>query len=124
MITVLFGYPENVVAIECVGKITAEDYRDVLIPEITKRLKANKTIRVLCVIGEGFEGYTPGAAWSDFTFGVSHWNQFERLAVVTDIGWIRDGIAMFTPIFHPMRVFLNSDLAAAKHWILEEGDAR
>ena len=120
MIELLQGYPDDVMAIECVGTVTADDYRDILIPEITKRLSRHGSIRMLCVIGARFIGYTPGAAWSDFTFGIAHWNQFSRLAVVTDVDWIRGAVALVTPLFHPMRSFHISELNAAKQWILEE----
>ncbi|SLN31220.1 hypothetical protein PEL8287_01456 [Roseovarius litorisediminis] len=79
MIKILDNFPDDVLAMECIGKVTADDYRDGLIPEVTARLKKHKSLRALCLIGEGFKGYAPGAAWSDFTFGVSHWNQFSRM---------------------------------------------
>ena len=113
-------YPDDVLAIEAVGKITAEDYRNILIPEANRRIEKHKTIRLLCILGTRFEGLTPGAAWSDLKFGVSRWNQFGRLAVVTDAVWIRDAILLFAPIYHhPVRVFPNSEVEVAKAWILE-----
>jgi len=120
MIEIASGFPERVLAVTGEGKVTADDYRDVLIPEANQRIKKFGSIRMLCHLGAGFDGLTPGAAWSDLKFGLSRWDEIERFAVVTDVTWITDAIVLFAPFFpHPIRVFSDSDLDEAKAWILE-----
>ncbi len=121
MIEIASGFPERIFAISGEGKVTAEDYRDVLIPEAAQRIKKFGSIRMLCHLGPGFEGLTPGAAWSDLKFGLSRWNEIERFAVVTDVTWITDALILFAPFFpHPIRVFAEIDLEEAKRWIMED----
>ena len=33
-----------------------------------------------------------GAAWQDLTMGVREWSAWERIALVTDHAWMRDGL--------------------------------
>lgn len=120
MITVLEGYPDTVLAVSGTGKVTAKDYRDILIPEAARRIEKHDKMRLFCVLDDQFEGLTAGAAWADLKLGISRWNEFDRLAVVTDTTWIKDAILLLTPIYrHPMRVFPNAEFDAAKAWILE-----
>ncbi len=124
MIEILKSYPSNVLAVSGKGSITAQDYRDTLIPEARRRIDEHGTIRLLCHLGPEFDGLTAGAAWSDLKFGISRWNQIGRIAVVTDVAWVKDAILLFAPIFpHPVRTFANTDLEQAKRWIREKDDA-
>jgi hypothetical protein len=121
MITMLEGFPDHILAVSGVGKVTAEDYRDTLIPEATRRIEKFGKMRLFCVLGDQFEGLTAGAAWADLSLGVSRWNEFDRLAVITDSTWIKDAILLLAPIYrHPMRVFSTAERDAARAWILEE----
>lgn len=92
MIKVLEGLPPNVVGIEAVGRVDAADYRRVLEPAVERALQAHDKLRLLYVLGDEFDGYSPSAAWEDTKLGISHWHAWERLAVVTDREWIRDGV--------------------------------
>nr|WP_275423577.1 STAS/SEC14 domain-containing protein [Planobispora takensis] len=42
-----------------------------------------------------FEGMEPGAAWQDLRMGVRDWNAWERIALVTDHAWMKDGLQLF-----------------------------
>lgn len=120
MIEIASGFPEHVLAISCEGKLTVEDYKDVLIPETNKRIEKFGSIRMLCHLGAAFHGVTPGAAWSDLKFGIKRWNDVERIAFVTDVTWIADAVRLFAPFYpHPMRVFSDDELEDAKSWIME-----
>jgi hypothetical protein len=60
-------------------------------------------IKALLVFGEGFEGYDLAAVWDDARLGLRHWRGFERIAVVSDVGWLRTavraiGVAMPCPV--------------------------
>jgi hypothetical protein len=95
MIKLLSDLPDDVVGIEAVGRIETSDYETVLDPAVEAALQGHEKIRLLYVLGEEFEGYSAGASWEDLKLGVEHWSKWERIAVVTDKGWIRDGVRMF-----------------------------
>jgi SpoIIAA-like len=121
MLEILKGYPDDVLAITAKGRVTAEDYRKVLIPEADARIARHEALRVLLNFGPDFDGLTAGAAWSDLKFGLSHLSNFGRVALVSDVTWIRDAARLFAPLFRlPFRTFSNAERGAAEAWIVEK----
>jgi hypothetical protein len=109
--------PPNVLAIEAVGEVTHEDYRDVLISK-AEAIMAKSPIRMFYVIGKEFTGFELEALWDDGRFGLKHWHDFSHIAVVTDQSWLRTAVAVFTPIFPgEVRVYGLAELDTAKAWI-------
>lgn len=118
---ILGGMPADVLAIEARGKITRADYETVLIPEVTRRTRTQGKVKLLYLLGERFEGYTAGAAWDDAKLGILHLGDFARVAVVTDVDWIRMGVKMFAPMLSaPVHLFHTAELQSAKAWIAED----
>jgi hypothetical protein len=118
MIQLLTDLPEGVVGIEAVGHVEAEDYANVVEPAVRAALEHAEKVRLLYVLGEGFEGYSAAASWEDAKLGVGHWSAWERIAVVTDRGWIRDGVKAFGWMFPgEIRVFPTAGQEDAKAWV-------
>ncbi len=118
MIEILPGFADNVLAAAWRGKVTAEEYQKVLEPAVRAKVAAHGGLRLLAQFGKDFDAMTPGAMWQDSVLGISHWGDFGRIAVVTDIAWIESAVRMFSPFFHhPVRLFAEKDFAAAKAWI-------
>jgi hypothetical protein len=122
MINVLTELPSNVVGFEAVGHVSADDYRDVLEPAVAKALQEHDKLRLLYVLGEKFDGYSAGAAWQDTKLGISHWNAWERIAVVTDHATVRDGVkALAWMVPGEVRVFSVAEEESARGWVAAEG---
>jgi len=118
MLKFIEAMPQDVLAIEAVGKVTHEDYRTILIPK-AEAMMTKGPIKMLYVIGEEFTGYELEALWDDGAFGIKHWREFKRVAVVADQAWLRASISMFTPFFPAeVRLFNLPQLAAAKDWVI------
>lgn len=114
------GLPDNVLGIEAKGKVTGTDYESLLIPAVEEILERHDRIRSLYQLGEEFEGFDAKAVWDDAKVGLSHIRSWERVAVVTDIGWIRTTITAFGFVMPgEVRVFENRELAEARQWICE-----
>lgn len=112
------GLPRDVVALRAVGVITADDYRDTLVPLIESRLEEHDALKCLVVLGDEYATFTGGAAWEDAKLGFRHWNAFSRVALVSDIGWIVKATQLFAPIMPcPVKTFPLEELDAAKSWI-------
>lgn len=117
MFKLIEGLPADVLAIEAGGQITHHDYRDTLIP-MASDLMAKGPVKMLYVIGAGFTGFDLEALWDDSAFGVAHWHDFSKIALVTDHAWMGGVISMFKPFFHgEVRLFRLAHLSAAKDWI-------
>jgi hypothetical protein len=118
MINLVGDLPPNVVGIEAVGHVSAADYGDVLEPAVEKALQQHEKIRLLYVLGEEFDGLSAGAAWQDTKLGISHWSAWERIAVVTDRGLIRDGVKAFAWMLPgEVRVYPLDERADAVAWV-------
>ena len=120
MIELLKGFPDNVVAIACHGEVTRKDYDTVLIPAVEKALKSHDKVRLLYEIGPDFASYDAGAAWEDLKVGMEHFSRWERVAVITDIEWMKLAMRLFS-VFLPgtMRVYPTADAAKARLWITQ-----
>ncbi|MGE5282848.1 MAG: STAS/SEC14 domain-containing protein [Chloroflexota bacterium] len=117
MIETIPGLPDGVIGFEAVGEVSADDYKDVLIPAVEAALKGDR-IRFLYVLGERFEGMSAGAMWEDTKVGFEHLRAWERMALVTDVEWIGHTVKAFGwTIPAQVRVFPVAERAAAEAWV-------
>ncbi|MCB2047851.1 MAG: STAS/SEC14 domain-containing protein [Novosphingobium sp.] len=115
---VIEGLPSDVVAVRAVGIITAQDYKDTLVPLVEEKLKTHDKLKCLCVLGDDWTTYSGDAAWSDTLFGLRHGWKFSRIALVTDVGWIAKAAKLFAPLMPAeFKTFPTAELDAAKEWI-------
>lgn len=123
MLKVINGLPSDVLGIEATGKVTHEDYQEVLIPT-AEALMAKGPLNMLYVVGPDFMGYEIEALWDDGAFGIKHWHQFKRIAVVTENTWLRSAVTMFSPFFPGhVQLFSLSELDTAKDWVSRKENA-
>ena len=120
MLARIEGLPQGVIGLRVVGRLTGDDYKTELEPAVNAVVADGRKVRLLLELGGAYEGIDPGAVAADMGFGSEHFKAFERLAVVTDIDWIRGGAGLFGPLMPgELRVFGTAELGAAKAWIGE-----
>ncbi|GGY39550.1 hypothetical protein GCM10010363_20480 [Streptomyces omiyaensis] len=85
--------PAGVVGFEVDGRISAEDYRDTVIPALTGAARAGE-VRFLLVVPE-FDGMSGGAVWQDLRMGAEHLRAWKRVALVTDVEWMSHLTSLF-----------------------------
>ena len=95
MIELRQDVPENVVAFGAKGKVTGDDYENIIIPAIEAKLKDHEKIRLLYQIGPDYTGYEASAMWDDTKVGMKHLTHFEKIAVVTDDKWMIRAVKAF-----------------------------
>ena len=93
MITELSGLPPGVIGFEATGKLRAEDYRDVVLPAL-ERAAATGEVRFVIIMRD-FGGMSGGALWQDLKVGVEHFRAWKRIALVTDIDWMKHMTSLF-----------------------------
>ena len=119
MIEALDGFPANVVAFACKGRVTRSDYETTLVPTVRETLKLHDKIRFYYLIGPDFSGIEAGAVWEDFKVGMEHLLRWERIAVVTDVDWIRHTIRAFSFVMPgEVKIFPVNETAKARAWIV------
>jgi hypothetical protein len=118
MMEIIQGLPENVVAVAASGKVTGEDYENVLIPAIEDKIQKYGKIRMLYQLGKNYTGFTYEAMWDDTKVGIWHLAAFEKIAVVSDVDWIIDAVKIFKFIIPcPVKIYRNEALPEAEAWV-------
>jgi stage II sporulation SpoAA-like protein len=119
MVEKLTGFPDNVVAFAAKGRVTKKDYEEALTPAVEQALQRHAKIRCYYELGTEFAGMDAGAFWEDFKVGVGHLTRWEKVAVVTDVDWIRHAVNLFRFLMPgEIKVFPTSRAAEARAWIV------
>ena len=113
--------PPGTLGFRVAGRVTREDYADVLVPELRRVLEEGVRLRTLYAI-EHLDAMEPSALWADTKLGfdltVRHHDAWERSAIVTDIEWMARATRMFGwMIPGEARVFPMAELEQAKAWV-------
>lgn len=118
MIDVIPALPDCVMGFSAKGMVTARDYQAVIIPAVnTMRTKHGK-IRLLYHLGPDFSGFDAAALWQDAKIGLRYFDAWDRIAIVSDVLWIRAVTKLFGFILHgEVRAYHNHELAAARKWL-------
>src|SRR5262245_17784446 len=95
MIEQMSGLPAGVLGFSAHGQVTSADYENVIMPDIEAAFALNRKLRVLYHLGEDFTGFDAGAVWDDVNLGLRHLSGWERMALVTDAGWVRAMARLF-----------------------------
>ncbi|MEO7072158.1 MAG: STAS/SEC14 domain-containing protein [Rhodanobacter sp.] len=124
MIEQITALPAGTLGFRAHGQVTAEDYERVLVPDVEAAFALNRKLRLLYVTAEDFIGFDPGAMWNDIKLGARHFSGWERVALVTDVPWLRAAAAaMGFMVPADFRLFAASEMDEAKRWISEPSPA-
>lgn len=121
MIELISDIADNVVALKGTGKLTGDDYEQVIIPAIEEKLKTYDKIRMLVQLTPTFSGLDAKAMWDDAKVGLKHLSHFEKIALVVDTEWIAQSFKIFgvmTP--GEVKIFSNEQFDEAKTWIVAD----
>ena len=121
MVEKIEDLPDGVLGFSARGSVTRSDYERVIIPAVKKAFTEHPEVRFLYSLGADFSGFEAVALWEDAKIGLAHLGSWGRVAVVTDVEWIRRAVKAFGFLVHGhVRIFPNDELARARTWISEE----
>ena len=117
--------PEGVVGLRATGKLTKDDYRDVLEPALEEAIDSGEA-RVVFAIPD-FGGLEPSAWLEDIKTGIgvefAQRKEWKRLAVVTDVDWIAKAMELFAwAMPGELGVYDMNGLERAKTWVVGDRD--
>jgi hypothetical protein len=116
MIDELENMPEGVLGFRAHGEIAASDYTGMLLPAVDGVLQRGDDVRIVLVF-EQWEGMSGDAMWEDLKMGVSHLTKWKRIALVTDIEWMRHATNLFGWMSPgEIKVFAVAELPDATQW--------
>ncbi len=118
MVEVIPDLPANVLGFTASGEITEQDYTETLVPAVEKMFAEHEKVRMLYVIGPEFTKASCGAMMEDCKLGFRHLRGWEKMAIVSDVEWIRHSIHVFGWMMpSKVKTFNNAELDQAKEWV-------
>ena len=118
MIESIPGLPDGVLGFNAKGAVTAKDYETIIIPAVEAQFARQKKVSFLYHLGKEFTGFEVAAMWDDTKLGLKHFSGWEKMAVVSDVGWVRVAIEAFgLAMPGRVRVFHDNELAEARQWV-------
>jgi hypothetical protein len=118
MIELLPTDSPKLVAVKLSGKLHNKDY-ETFVPSVESVITREGRIRMLAQF-ENFEGWDLHAAWDDFKFGVKHYRDIERIALVGDKAWEKWMATLCRPFTQAeVKYFNGSEMGAAWAWLRE-----
>jgi hypothetical protein len=119
MIEIVEGLPDNVIGIVARGRVTNEECDAVLRPAMERSLKKHQKVRLYYEVASRF----PGAGWDELSVAIKEMPQWERIAVVSDTGWVRHTVnALRFLLASDVRVFTSEEAPAGRDWIASPED--
>ena len=123
MIAQIEGLPPGTLGFRAHGQVTAEDYENVIVPDVEAAFVLNRKLRLLYVTADDFTGFDPGAMWNDAKLGARHFSGWERVALVTDVAWLRGTATAFSfAIPVQFRLFQGVEIDEATRWVTAASD--
>jgi hypothetical protein len=120
MIERIEGMPGGTVGLRASGKLTKEDYTEVLEPALREGIESGE-LRMLFVLTD-YDGLELAAWPEDVKTGLRSWvrdhRAWKRFALITDADWVRNAMQMFTWLT-PGEVMVGepAEEEEAKRWV-------
>lgn len=113
------GAPNRTLLASVVGKLEEQDYQK--LGERMKELVAyHGKINMLIELSD-FHGWTAGAAWEDFKFGLEYAEDIEKIAIVGENDW-QEGMSIFIKPFTnaELQYFDKNNIQEAHDWVEDQ----
>jgi hypothetical protein len=113
--------PEGTFGFRVRGDIAGDDFTRVVLPPLRQAVADGERLRVLVAVGPDYHE-DAGAVWAGFRtdveLGVRHRTAWERVAVVSDIGWVLQATKLFAWMMPgEIRTFAEDQLEGAMAWV-------
>lgn len=108
----------TVLEVHLTGTLVKKDY-ETLVPAVERLVQRHGTIDMLVTMHD-FHGWTAGALWEDTKFGLGHFRDVKRLAMVGETKWQEELTTFFKPFTKAtVRYFESSQAPEALDWLTE-----
>jgi len=114
--------PPGTIGLRASGKLTKEDYVEVLEPALKEGVQSGE-LRLVFALPD-FDGLEAGAMLEDVETGLRTWvrdhSAWKRFAFVTDVEWLVKSMRAFAWLAPgEVRIFGMDEIDAARRWVSE-----
>jgi hypothetical protein len=118
MLSILPDTAGDLIVVQASDELTADDYQQVLVPLIEEKLPQYGPLRVVLYFDQSFTGMAAGAIWEDAKLGISHAEDFIRIAVVGGPVWVSWATALGNHLVRgEAKHFEERQFLQALHWV-------
>ena len=125
MLKKIYDMPAGTLGFEAVGEVDDDDVEKVLAPALRRWIAERGKVRLLYVLGSRLEEFEGDAVSENAKFLARHPTAFERVAVVSDEGWLAPAIKALSLLLPgEVKAFGVRELPDAKRWLADglDGD--
>ena len=109
----------KVLEVKASGKLSKEDYA-LFVPAVDRMIEQIGKVKFLFVMHD-FHGWEMGAVWEDTKFGMKHFRDIEKIAMVGDKTWEKWMATICRPFtMSAIKYFDVSEEEAAREWLAAE----
>lgn len=121
MIQILPSIPKNIAAFRATGKVTKDDYQQVMVPRVNELVNSYGELNFFFVIDTELKDFTLGAWFQDALLGLRHLASWKRAAIIID----NPAAIRFTDAFSILapgefRGFSKDQYSEALEWIVQD----
>ena len=110
--------PNDVIGIRASGEVSRQDYESVVTDAVNEGLQQAEKLKMLVQFTADFKGFEAGAMVADAKLGLRHPFSWEKVALVTDVDWMRRATNLFGFLMPgEVKVYGNAELDNAKEWL-------
>lgn len=118
MIELIQSAPGNVSAFRAKGEVTADDYKDLVIPVLDKQVKEQGKINFLLELDTSLSDFSIGALLQDLGVGLKHFTKWHKMAIISDSSAIKGFTNLFSYVAPgEAKGFSHADLDQAMAWV-------
>jgi len=118
MFEIIEDMPDGTVGLAAKGAVTPADCEHTLLPLVANHSTSQAHAPMLLLFGSDFEDFVTSALGNGSEFAFKHWRDVGRLAVVSDVPWVRKAVWLFAPFMRGnIRVFHDYEIEQAKTWV-------
>ncbi|HLP12924.1 MAG TPA: STAS/SEC14 domain-containing protein [Flavobacteriales bacterium] len=118
MITQLKTVPANVVAFKATGRVTKQNFENVILPAVNELVQRTGELNYMLILDTPLKNFTLGAWWQDALMGIKQFTKWNRVAIVSE----SESLNKFTRIFGKLapgefKGFTHAEIDTAIHWL-------
>lgn len=122
MIERLEHLPPGIDGLRVSGTVSEQDYETVVAPLLEQAAREQRRVRLLYQVAADLQGFTLAGAWADTRLGLRHLDVLERVALVSDVRWMRALTQLLGAALPcPMAAFSNAQWTEALSWLVPSG---
>jgi hypothetical protein len=118
MVELLNEFPPHVVAYRAKGKVTADEYRTIVMRNVDEVAKRYGKINFIVLLETDFQSYDVMAFLNYIKISFKHFMKWNRMAIVSDQKWVRTVYDLLSPLVHgKIKSYQLADQQQAREWV-------